>query len=243
MIFDFEQSDEHITDFDPDLNFYDQITEGNSLNSCRYYNINEINNCFYENIKSLKIVNYNVRSFNANFEQFYAIFTKVNPDILILCETWFNDYCMSEVENYFSYHIVRTSSNGRGGGVSIYIRNGIHSELLPDLSFCHDNLEICSVKFRYGNSEHVVLGIYRPHDNLTVFNELIGGIMDGVTLRSKSCFICGDFNVNICDDSGSTQEFINLMQSFNFRPCITKLTRFPTIESHSPFRSNMVKCI
>ena len=112
-----------VNDLDPDLNFFDQIDS--SSNPCNYFSIDQFNSSMKSHEKYLKIVCFNVRSFNANFDQFLEIFEDDSyPDVSILCETWFNPSFKCDIDSYKSYHTVRPS--GRGGGVSIYVKPSLN---------------------------------------------------------------------------------------------------------------------
>ena len=220
-----------VNDLDPDLNFFDQIDS--SSNPCNYFSIDQFNSSVKSHEKYLKIVCFNVRSFNANFDQFLAIFEDDNyPDVLILCETWFNPSFKCDIDSYTSYHTVRPS--GRGGGVSIYVKPSFEPQIISELSYCHDDIEVCTVKIKFDSSEHIIIGIYRPHGDLVVFNNLLGDLLNDELVKRKDTIISGDMNIDLGEQTTSSQELTNLMHSLSFRPCITKPTRFPVIDSHTP---------
>ena len=233
MVSNPESSASHVNDLDPDLNFFDQVLDYSSSNPCNYFSIEKFNDSLKAHKNNLKIVCFNVRSFNANIDQFLAIFENENyADIFIFCETWFTSTHKCDIDNFTSYHIVRPT--GRGGGVSIYLKKHLNSYLNSQFSFCHEDLEVCTVSFKFDNTEHVIIGAYRPHGDLITFNELLGTILDSRIIQSKNCLLCGDLNINLCEQSTASLEFINQMHSFSFRPCITKPTRFPVIDTHTP---------
>ena len=91
-------------DIDPDLNYF------NSLLNCYYYDVNQTRSIFDENKHDLSIVGYNSRSFSDNFDSFFCIFDNSNqPDIMVICETWFTPYTIQDVYGYDGFHTIRST--------------------------------------------------------------------------------------------------------------------------------------
>ena len=70
--------------------------------------------------------------------------------------------------------------------------------------------------------------IYRPPDtNVAKFNECLDGVLSKIKSEKKSCYLLGDYNINLLnsDKHPATQEFIDTMFSYSMLPCITKPTR------------------
>ena len=107
----------------------------------------------------------NIRSTRKNFDNLKILINSFSsePDIIAVTETWLSDNALFlyELEGYRSYHVVRTAREH--GGVSIYVHNNHQSELIPDLSFVNNTIEICSVKVKLSNYTLTVSAIYRPH--------------------------------------------------------------------------------
>ena len=105
----------------------------------------------------------NVRSYKANFEKFRVLFesTELVPDVLVICETWFVSDSTYEINGYMSQHVMRPG--GRGGGISLYVRDDLDSIFIPELSYCDPTIEINSCKLTCESSEFIIIGVYRPH--------------------------------------------------------------------------------
>ena len=75
----------------------------------------------------------------------------------------------------------------------------------------------------------VVIGvIYRPPDtDINSFVAIITDILSVIKAERKTCYILGDFNINLINVSNHipTAEFLELMYSHAFTPLITKPTR------------------
>ena len=87
-------------------------------------------------------------------------------------ETWFSDDTCTDIPGYNSYHINR--EDRRGGGVSIYVGNHFQSHQVDELSYVSETLEVKTVKLTLNPRLTVqVVGVYRPHQNVIVFNNQI----------------------------------------------------------------------
>lgn len=97
--------------------------------SCELYSIENFNNEF-KNKNGLLILNFNIRSFNSNFDEFSEFLTNLNirPDILVLTETWFNENQVGDIDGFQGYHCTR-STGCRGGGVSIFINASLNVKI------------------------------------------------------------------------------------------------------------------
>ena len=102
---------------DPDLN-YDFFSQYSNI--CNYYFINDYLTSL-DSRSNLSIINYNVRSFNRNFESFFGNFSKECPPcVLNLTETRFSaENCVS-VGGYSGHHVTRNRET-LSGGVSIHV--------------------------------------------------------------------------------------------------------------------------
>ena len=133
-------------DLDPDLN-YDFFTHSGHRN-CLSTSLSQYLE-LSSSLKDLSIINFNIRSFHANFDRFSAWFSYVEmPSILVLTETWFSLDQTVEIPGYSGHHIVR---NGRSGGVSVFVKNHIESFFLPEFSYVSETIEVCSVEIKIQN--------------------------------------------------------------------------------------------
>ena len=217
---------------DPDTNYFEYFR--NFEYSQDYLSVEELDECLKQ-CGSLKILSYNIRSFSANSNSFFSMFScqLSYPDIISLNETWFHFDSIQEIEGYIGYHVTR--QNQRSGGVSVYLKEYINSELIKELSFVSQNIEICTIRIRLCELDLFLLSIYRPHDDsVENFISCLEGILNGNILRNKTCILIGDFNINLLNNDSITNNFIYAMQSLHYAPLVSKPTRFPTIVGHNP---------
>ena len=226
-----------LNDIDPDNQYFDQFnntmesgTQSNYLSPAEYRALC-LNDC------SLKILSYNIRSYRANSDSFFALFDQKLPDVMILVETWFKPDFKVDIPSYQSFHITRglDGESSRSGGVSIYVHDSISCTLIDNLSFANETIEICSVKINYSSVEIFILGIYRPHsDSISNFCDGLSELICENIPNNKLCTILGDFNINILDQSNYIKNFVLSMNSSHFLPCILKPTRFSLSNSGEP---------
>lgn len=88
--------------------------------------------------------------------------SKLNPDVIILSETWFPPGCCFN-DSYVGHHSFR---DDRGGdGVSVYVRATLDPMKITQCSFVTDIIEACTVEVTVSPSAKlIVVGVYRPPD-------------------------------------------------------------------------------
>ena len=171
-------------------------------------------------------MSYNVRSLNANLCALESLFTNECswPDLLILCETWFNSNNTREIEGYVGNHTIRPI--GRSGGISIFTKldRNLKSKIIEKFSYADETIEINSVLVTIGNVTLIVIGIYRPcNGSIINFLERIESILNDDLLINKNCVITGDININLLNENTDSTNLINLLHSFRFLSCINKI--------------------
>ena len=98
---------------DPDINFFSDIFERiDSARQSDYYGIEHYNAQFQTCGEShVTILNYNVRSFNANSSAFLSFLKTLYklPDIIVISETWITKELLefSNIDGYVAFHTIR----------------------------------------------------------------------------------------------------------------------------------------
>ena len=98
---------------------------GISSGTCSAFSPEQFNQQFSSSNKKLFIMNFNIRSFNANIGEFSLFLDELCriPDIIILTETWNSDDLSAEIDKYKSYHCNRPNT-----GLD---RNSFQKERIP----------------------------------------------------------------------------------------------------------------
>ena len=99
----------------------------------------------------LSILHLNISSIKKSFEKFKLLLSSLSFDFSIIC---FSETCLDEssltsqslyeLPRYKSIHQVR--NYGKGGGVSIYIKDSINFKPSPDLSINNTDVESISIE-------------------------------------------------------------------------------------------------
>ena len=219
------------------------MTEPNNLPACAYYTINGYNSLLEESTtpSSLRLLNINIRSFNANQDKLEALLNSLSrpPSVLVLTESWNTDdrVKLCKLNSYSDFHSFRPN-NGRGGGVSIFCTNVFNSVKIESLSFVKDPIETCCSKIYINQNDYIiVLAIYRPpNESIPEFlTELEIILKNSILTSALHILLAGDVNLNLLDqESVAVNNFSAFMHSLFFVPTITIATRFPNIENVMP---------
>ena len=218
----------------PDTMF-DSDEEGlNSIHNCKYVELDEIEDKLSPQNFALKSMHFNIRSINENFENLKSLLcmlenSKIKLDFLLLCETFLNDKnCMLyQLTGYTK--IEKHRKHSRGGGVAIYIKDGLHFKMRDDLSIFEEGLyESIFIEVNIDNKKIIIGEIYRPpNTNIVDFNNKYSSLLDKIKHEKKSLIIGSDQNINLikANDHPSTQEFLDINHSNGILPVIDKPTR------------------
>ncbi len=151
-------------------------------------------------------------------------------DILIFTETWLShsisddDLVISNVNTPF-----RCDRQGRqGGGVAIYVREGLHATRRLDLSV--NGIESLWIDLQFNNKTFLIGGIYRPPDSnnndWVLLEESIDRAFNQVC---ENIIVAGDFNINVLNSN--TNKMSRLISSYNADQLISSPTHFTETSS------------
>ena len=251
MPFEYSEADfTHLIDFDPDVNFYQNLNN-NCINKCDYYHEDSMNkNCKELDINKyhLSLLHNNIRSIPHNLDHFNQFLNGLDIDFSILAfsETWLkphNEHCYG-VNGYNAEHNSRL--NKASGGVSLFIKKGIEYNKCSDLQFTTTTMESLFIEIDkevFRSSNKIIIGVvYRPpNTDVDEFSDHMSNIVSILKTERKCCYLLGDFNLNLlnADTHSPTQEFSDLMYSDSLFPTITKPTR---VTSHSATLIDNIFC-
>ena len=215
-----------------DNNFQDYIHP--VVSDCKYMNCSDFQ-C--NDINKVSIMHINSRSLFKNYEHFVVFLSCINHNFSVIgiSETWFKqttDTCMFDIPGYSLLQVCR--SNKRGGGVLLYIRDGIDYKLRNDLSGEHAGFECIFVEIAIDNVKSIVGCVYRAPDNdIPSFIQSFDHHMQIIGREKKDVYLMGDFNINLmnCDSDGRVKDFVDFLTSFGLFPLITKPTRISSSAS------------
>ena len=211
-----------LRNIDPHLNLV------NNAYSCEYYSVDEYVGICRDYNTGFSLMNYNIRSFLANFNKFEALTSNLNfhHDFLFFSETW-NNSDKLDLVNISGYNGFHTCRVGRGGGVSVYCCEKYKARKIDDYCFCNDTIEICTIESIFKNRKFFLIGIYRPNlGSVDNFVSLLDQILNTLSKINSTIVIAGDMNINLSESSSSVANYLSMMNNYLLTSVIDKPTWF-----------------
>lgn len=110
----------------------------------------------------------------------------------------------------------------RGGGVCIFIKQGINYELLDDLSLCTSDIGVICLKC----GKFLFAVVYRPPDgNLDEFFEQLDAIFSHVNIHQYKLILGGNLNIGMHSNTSKQSEFCMLLDLYLLSNVILQPTR------------------
>ena len=194
--------------------------------TCNAYSSDSFNKTFNHHNK-LFVLNFNIRSFNSNFDDFSAFLCELSflPDIVILTETWFSDTNCGNIPGFEGVHCVR-DENRRGGGVSIFFKSAIQAKISIVCNVSRPEIEYLHIKLCFSYNAIDLLAVYRPPNPqmLDAFFSNIDEILESISV-GQNLILAGDFNICMLSQSQITQNFLDIARSYSLIPHISIPTR------------------
>jgi hypothetical protein len=174
------------------FSLYNQLYRDLDINDDPYYGLNIFsgfldpvtlsNMC--SNYKSSVFLSINIQSLLSKHEQLVLEIAELEQknivvDVIALQETWDIKYPELVVLDGFNPVIFKRRRGMRGGGVGFYIKNGIHAEIIEELSpFENKIIEALTIKIMYPDNKSMLLtSIYRSNGalpNVTASQPVVG---------------------------------------------------------------------
>lgn len=153
---------------------------------------------------------------------------KYNFDVLAFTETWFsNKNDVVQFDHYRSESIFRRSK--RGGGLALYIADGISYRVITEYTVITDDYECLAV----AGKAFTVAVIYRPPSRpLSVFLQFLERLSEYLLSLNLQVAIVGDFNINMLVSDAASTDLLELISSVGLTNVIDVATRV-TNTSHS----------
>lgn len=175
---------------------------------------------------SISIAHINIRSLFAKFGIFQEHVREHEYDVIGISESWLHPGINSDVISLEGYNFYRQDRTGRGGGVGVYVREGIRADTVQSVS--NEFIEciwIC-VSSRKGGDRYILGNIYRPpKSNFQLFVDYLEDILFNISASYNNIVICGDFNLNMLDINSSVTQLLSVCNVFGLNQLIQEPTR------------------
>ena len=189
---------------------------------------------------SLNIMHNNARSIltAGRIDDYNNLLDYINNPfhILAFTETWLRSDNVDRVifKDYNDVHLLRPIDEQfdfkeSGGGISVFIKEGINYKIRDDLTVILPYLEAIFIEVNYNNKLYLVGITYRvPNTNVNSFIDKINGIIEPIKNKYEVILV-GDFNICLMKDNNHTNSFRNSLISNNLFPTILEPTRVASV--------------
>ena len=194
------------------------------------------------NARGLSVVHLNFRSLLGKMDQLRLLCQRNGADIITLSETWLNKGIDDGEIELPGYSIIRRDSGERiGGGVIIYIRDGLVFTERNDL---HNNNEAIWIQVNRSGCKPLIIGcIYRPpNQQVDKFLEDFNNSLAEIESHSDK-IILGDFNIDYSSEKkrNANQSDRRKLKGIADLHDIQKIIDFPTcIAEHSESQIDLI---
>ena len=182
----------HLSNFDPACNTPSKVNF-NYFDLHKFHSSPEINTC---SNKALSLLNCNIRSIQANFDNLVQLLNDLNYpfNIISLSETWLRSNEQISNLDLPGYSFLSQPTTQRAGGVGLYIRNGIQFSVRHDLTSSTGESEMLWVEIESDLDSNMICGVvYRhPSSNLETFLNNFYSVIGKISQEGKLCLISGD---------------------------------------------------
>ena len=182
----------------------------------------------------MSLCHVNIRSAKKNLGNFenYLNILKHDFTVIGLSETWLSDND-GDLYGLCGYKVIgHNRVNRAGGGVAVCVQDHVYFKERPDLSYFDEDCETVFIEVEEGQqrqNHNVIIGvIYRPtNQDISSFNDKMNNIVNIVRRENKTCYLLGDYNINILNYASHVQtaQFVDMMSSNGFLPLITRPSR------------------
>lgn len=185
----------------------------------------------------LSLLSLNIRSLENKIDSFNMLLKDIDIsfDVITLNETWLSHKSVSKIDLQNYNFIAMNRPDKRDGGLAMYISDKYNFFERKDL-YLNQNInnvtaeiQIIEINEKVKQSKHIIIiNIYRPpNKSCDNFIKLITELIITISKENKICYITGDVNINLLNDTQDTAAYdlIANLLSFNFHPIITKATR------------------
>jgi len=173
--------------------------------------------------QNLKLGCLNVRSLLNKVDQLQVFMQEHKFDILAVNETWLDESVTNSEISIPDCCVIRNDRKRTGGGVCLYVRNGIQYRRLESISTGIESLWLL-VKMKH---ENIVVGtIYRPPSSGRNYYD---SILDEIQIAKDTCekiIILGDLNYDCAVDRNHEDQPINYIETlFDMKQLVQSPTR------------------
>ena len=227
-------SENELVEEDPIYYIQSLQTASSILECCKNLSISQFNSdTSFKNLDhTFSTCFMNIDGNSTNFDDFVIQMQSINHKFSVvgLAETntdsengnlyQINDYSSCYQSRYFCK--IKKRPKHKGSGLCLYVHNSMNFTKMDKLSICNESIESLFVTITNATDPLVVGVVYRPpNSTLADFNFQYEKILS--ELDGKKCYILGDFNVDLLQNSFSLDQdrFQEIIYTNGFTPSIS----------------------
>jgi hypothetical protein len=180
---------------------------------CKYYNENSLNQLLTKCEPECSIMHLNIRSLNKHRSKLISFLDKLDKEFDIIALTEIGKKNIDNNLAFFDgYQSIYECSRTNFGGACIMAKNNLQITERSDLKISTNTkdlqIEDLWVEIRYeGKTKPLLLGVVYRHPNTPIenFNKAINKTIETITTDNKNIIICGDFNINLLNNTMNHQ--------------------------------------
>ena len=160
----------------------------------------------------LKVAHINVRSLCSKIDEIQYLVTNSAVDIFCVCETWLDDTVTNSEVHIDGYTVLRKDRNRNGGGVAMYVKNGIDFQTRDDLT--QYDIESVWIEVKISKNEPLLIStMYRPPSADRCYYNNMLDLLDKVTTENKELLLLGDLNFDYKIDESLSTNAVHYMEN------------------------------
>lgn len=167
-----------------------------------------------------------MRSLSTGFDELSSVINDFDFDFLGVTETWLTPLISDECYNVSGYSLWRKDRAHCGGGVALYVKNGLKFNII-DLENVDSRLEYICGTIRFRNALFCICIAYKPPDvAYSCLSSLFHALYIDKKVEVDEVVLLGDFNINLLDNGRADTRFISkTLDEMNLIQIINEPTR------------------
>jgi len=167
----------------------------------------------------------NIQGINTKFDQLQILMSSNKIDIFGISETKLNDTHITETFSVNGYQrpLRRDRNENRGGGILVYVKDGINCIRREDLE--SPDLENVWIEIKQPNSKSILICmLYRHPEAKVSWKDVFENNIENAQCDDKEIIVLGDFNKDLLNGQ-INKDWINYTSSLGFTQMIKSATR------------------
>lgn len=201
----------------------------NHVQSCSFSDENL--SVFPSRFKGLKVCSHNINRISNKIDELRLLLECDSPpvDVYGISETFLTSSAPDNMYTIGGYQMIRKDRKySGGGGIIVYLKDGISYKHRPDLEVGHQTIEALWLELNFANKSFLLAQIYRPPRNdhtSQLWLDYMEHTLQNVYAENKSLVIMGDFNIDLLKPSPLGKKWGDIYDNLGVSQLISKPTR------------------